>query len=279
MKCKLQSIEFGLILVLAGSAAAQNTPDSLPDRSIASLSEQSAETMDPNVVDPALEALKALDEPTSPPSTNAMPSLYRLAALEVKYEEFSSEDERLQAELKKAFQARDEATIMIRNNQFALGEDIILDALNQVTMDRPRLALLNFIGTAFFRQQRYEDAATYMTQAADLDPQNAALISNLSAALLSIERVDEALKYLNGINVERIQNRNLVFSIFFNKACGYSLKSDVDEAIQSLRIAATVDTAATFASLGDTQLDNIRFHQRYITFEKQLKAAIDRSEK
>ncbi len=133
------------------------------------------------------------------------------------------------------------------------------------------------LGTMLFRTQDYEEAAWHMEQALEIQPENAALASNLAAVQMTLGYLDEAMDTLSGINLRIIDNAHLLFSIHFNLACLHSLKGNHERAIENLFTAVEHDAPNTYASLGDTQLDpirdDLRFRDLATSLERHLRPA------
>jgi len=163
-----------------------------------------------------------------------------------------------------------EAERFLRDGEKDKAIDELLRFLEDAQFDQPKFLVFNRLGTLFFREQAYTRAATYMRKALDINPNDLSLRCNFSAALLTTGQSAEAIKYLKDINTELVNNRSLRFSVFFNLACGYSLESKVDQAIENLLKAANTDPASTVTSLGDVQLDNIRSDERFVNLQKAL---------
>lgn len=117
---------------------------------------------------------------------------------------------------------------------------------------------LNRVAAYYFRSQDYKNAADYTRQAWDISPGDLANACNLSAVLLSVGEVDEALNLLLQVYGQVFNRPQLAFSIHFNLACAYSMKGEKTKALQNLLIAARADPAATFTAIGDPNLDPIR---------------------
>lgn len=121
-----------------------------------------------------------------------------------------------------------------------------------------RAAALNRVAAFYFRSQEYKKAAEYMRQAWDLSPGDVATACNLSAVLLSLGEVDEALELLLQVYGRVFDQPKLAFSVHFNLACIYSVKGEKTKALQNLLIAARADPPAAFTAIGDPNLDPIR---------------------
>lgn len=119
------------------------------------------------------------------------------------------------------------------------------------------------LGAYLFRAGRYQAAAEYMQKALQLRPGNPALACNLAATQMTIGKPDQALETLSFIPVSLLSDSNLLFSVYFNYACAYSLKGETEKALDNLEKAARYDPEATLASIGDIQLDPIRTHPQF----------------
>ena len=141
---------------------------------------------------------------------------------------------------------------------------------------RNRVLNLNRLAAYQFRSQRYEAAADLMRKATDLQNQDPVSKLNLAAVLITIGRLDEALNTLLEVYPNAMQRKTLMFSVHFNLACVYSLKQELNKALQNLAIAAQTDPASTAASLGDPQLDYIRPDPRFAELVQALNAWMNR---
>lgn len=146
--------------------------------------------------------------------------------------------------------------------------------LETVYYDLNRFAIYHRLGTIFFRLQDYDNAAVYMAQALAIQPNNAAMASNLAAAQMTLGNLDEALETLNSIQLGLITNRHLLFSIHFNLACLYSMKDQLEKAIEHLYQAAESDPPSVYASMGDPQLDAIRQDLRFRELQSALESML-----
>ena len=149
--------------------------------------------------------------------------------------------------------------------------DTALASLDTLTQDQSLYGLYTYVGSLYFAIQKYHQAAEYMTRATEHGKLEPGLACNLAAALMSIDRLEEALEHLEGIQLSLIQNsRRLMFSVLFNLSCVHSLMENSEESMKNLKLSATIDPASTLASLGDTQLDNVRKDQQFKDFQVQL---------
>ncbi len=284
VQIKRQSSLFPLFVAAAlwlnGSVPAVGSQESPPwgQRTLADIDPESEPEL-PDVrtgtetEDPARQALRLLDGPTPTPSPDRLPRLYRLADFVPggRYDESETlRDRQEQASVRRLLSETD---ILMRNNRKELAFANLEEALPGIEAPYNRLAILARLGTLLFRDQQYDRAVIHMREAVQIEPADIVMVSNLAAGLLSIGDVDEALEHLTSINLRTIRNPSLAFSVLFNLACGYSLKNDVEKSLSHLLGAANVDPASTIASLGDTQLDNIRSDLRFKNLQSQLEAA------
>jgi tetratricopeptide (TPR) repeat protein len=137
-----------------------------------------------------------------------------------------------------------------------------------------RAQINNRIASYYFRMQRYKEALPYMREAVRLDPQDYPTLCNLAAVLMSMGETREAGFFLKTMDTARIQDARLLFSVFFNRACLYSLSSEPGNALDDLKKAAQTDPHSTLASLGDPQLDNIRPSLEFFDLKARLEAII-----
>ena len=73
------------------------------------------------------------------------------------------------------------------------------------------------------------------------------------------------------MDLDQVTDKNLLFTLHFNFACAYSLKAQVNESTTHLEMAARSDPVNTYASMGDTMLDNIRDSASFV----QIKTALE----
>lgn len=141
----------------------------------------------------------------------------------------------------------------------------LLTDLNQYLRNpRNRILNLNRLAAYYFRRQDYSTAADNMRQALELDRSDSITAINLSAVLMTVGELDEALGHLLEIYPASLNRPQLAFSVHFNLACVYSLKGNTEKALQNLALAAQIDPASTMASLGDPQLDFLRADKRFV---------------
>lgn len=133
-----------------------------------------------------------------------------------------------------------------------------------------RATALNRVAAYYFRSQDYKKAADYMRQAWATSPGDVANACNLSAVLLTIGEVDEALNLLLQVYGQVFDHPQLAFPVHFNLACAYSLKGENSKALQNLLIAARADPAAVFTAIGDPNLDPIREEAGFVRIYKTL---------
>ncbi len=152
---------------------------------------------------------------------------------------------------------------LTRQRQLAEAADLLQEALPSVQADRLQLAILHRLGSLYFRMRRFEEAEDVMARSLAMEPGNAALASNLAAVQMTIGYLDEALATLSEIQLDRVRNPQLLFSIHFNMACLHSMKEEVEVALDHLTQAAQHHPSSTLSSLGDPQLDTIRDDIRF----------------
>ena len=148
----------------------------------------------------------------------------------------------------------------------------LLTDLNQYLRNpRNRILNLNRLAAYHFRNQDYDTAAGQMQEALALDRSDSVTAINLSAVLMTLGRLDEALGHLLEIYPASLDRPQLSFSVHFNLACVYSMKKNTEKALQNLALATQIDPASTMASLGDPQLDFIRADGRF----RELSQAVE----
>ena len=155
---------------------------------------------------------------------------------------------------------------------------LLKQQLNQPLSPEQRARVNSRIASYYFRTQRYADALPFMREAVRLNPQDFGTQCNLAAVLLSMGEIKEAGFLLKTIEIARITETRLLFSIFFNRACVASLESDAKTSIDQLRKAAQTDPQSTLASLGDPQLDNIRPGLDFFDLKAGLEMMLNPSE-
>lgn len=149
----------------------------------------------------------------------------------------------------------------------------LMDATERL-MQNPELRVmaLNRVAAYYFRLQKYDKTVVYARQAWELAPDDLISACNLSATLLSVGEVDEALNILLRIYGQVYDRPQLAFSMHFNLACAYSLKHETTKALQNLALAARADPVATFTTMGDPHLDFVRDRSEFIRLREALVA-------
>ncbi len=215
----------------------------------------------PPPLDPSRYALSALDTATNefeaPPlivtKITALPAASGLSATQI-VERFERNLLRERIILADRMYRRGDST-----NAIALLQD-----LNQYLRNpRNRILNLNRLAAYHFRRQDYTAAANLMRTAVELDRSDTITTITLSAVLMTLGRLDEALGFLLEIYPASLDRPQLAFSVHFSLACVYSLKKNMDKSLQNLALAAQIDPASTMASLGDPQLDFLRTDSRF----------------
>lgn len=222
----------------------------------------------PPPVDPARAALGALDPATNefeaPPlivtKITALPAASGLSETQV-VERFERNLMRERIQL---------ADHIYRQGDVTNAITLLQDLTQYLRNPRNRVLNLNRLAAYEFRRQNYAAAANYMQQASELQNEDTVTKINLSAVLMTMGKLDEALNTLLDIYPASLDRLPLMFSVHFNLACVYSLKKDGDKALQNLAIAAQTDPVSTMASLGDPQLDYIRTESRFAELAKAL---------
>ena len=219
----------------------------------------------PVPVDPYKLALRELDEPfhvSLLTDTNTALSPTRIYLLEpdegdvaVAYQQ-AAETEDVRALVR-------EADRLSRSGDTEEAEGLLLGALPQIRSPEHKATLYGRLGHYLFRANKMQEASEYMKLAIANRPSDPRLASNLAAALLTLGQLDEAEQLLGRINLALEFDPGLIFSVYFNLACIHSLRNDPDPAFAALTRAAESDPISTFASLGDTQLDNLRVDPRF----------------
>ena len=130
--------------------------------------------------------------------------------------------------------------------------------------------LHNRMAAYLFKSQRYDEALVHMRESARINPGDSATLCNVGAVLLSMGRVEESDAFLRKVDTAKIDNLNLLFSVYFNKACIGSLRKNKDEALLNLIRAAQSDPRATLTALSDPQLDNVRNSLEFMDLKSRL---------
>lgn len=146
--------------------------------------------------------------------------------------------------------------------------------LNKPMPPHQRAQINNRIAAYYFRMQRYADSLPFMREAVRLDPQDYPTLCNLAAVLMSMGELKEAGFFLRTLDATKIVEPRLLFSVYFNRACLYSLNHEFAAAFEDLKKAAQADPHSTLASLGDPQLDGIRPSLNFFDLKSQLEAII-----
>lgn len=172
--------------------------------------------------------------------------------------------------------------IVLADRMFRQGDPtnavaVLLDLNRYLQNPRNRGLSLNRLAAYEFKQQNYQAASTYMQQALEAQDQDVVTKINLSAVLMTMGEVDQALGTLLEIYPAAMDRLPLMFSVHFNLACVYSLKKQTDKALQNLAIAAQTDPSSTLASIGDPQLDFIRTDSRFPELVQALDDYIKRN--
>lgn len=228
----------------------------------------------PAALDPARAAMAALDSATNafeaPPlivtRISALPAASGLSDTQV-VERFERNMLRERVTLADRLYRQGDTT-----NAIAMLQDMDRYLQNP----RNRVLNLNRLAAYQFRSQQYEAAADLMRKATDLQNQDPVSKLNLAAVLITIGKLDEALDTLLEVYPNAMQRKSLMFSVHFNLACVYSLKQELNKALQNLAIAAQTDPASTAASMGDPQLDYIRPDPRFAELAEALNAWLNR---
>lgn len=151
---------------------------------------------------------------------------------------------------------------------------ILKQQLNKPMPPHQRGRINNRIAAYYFRMQRYAEALPYMREAVRLDPSDYPTLCNLAAVLMSMGELKEAGFFLRTLDTRKIAEPKLLFSVFFNRSCLYSLNNEAGAALDDLRRAAQTDPHSTLASLGDPQLDAIRQSLDFFDLRARLEAII-----
>jgi tetratricopeptide (TPR) repeat protein len=139
--------------------------------------------------------------------------------------------------------------------------------LTNFTLDPIRNRIFEQLGLLHYQMgsqdptlDHYRLASEYMEKALDLNPHSFKLLTSLAGLYLYLNDVEKALATLRRADPKLIpENDNTsLFALHFNYACAYAMFGEKEKALTSLELAANVDPASTFSSLGDPQLDGIR---------------------
>jgi tetratricopeptide (TPR) repeat protein len=236
--------------------------------------------------DPAILSLTALENHSTP--TNrlwSLPTTESISKLDVP-EEFAGDDIDLIVERVKVTDALKEAEELIRDEDTTLKAIEHLEkALETMRYNKSKYDLYHQIGIHHYADRNFNDASVAMEMALEHKPGDPALIGNLSAIYLFLNRVDDALASLAKVSTKmlvggsdlqtRKRNMNYLFLINFNYACAYSMKKQSQESLAHLEMAARYDPINTLTSIGDVQLDNVRGDDDFQNLRKKLELLIE----
>lgn len=201
------------------------------------------------------------------------PTRTGIARFGERYEmEESDADQRIErAQLQTTLQ---EADALTRTQQGEAAVALLQAELETVQQPQNLFLVHQRLGTLYFRLQDYVAAAIHMEAALNLQPDNAAMASNLAAAQMTVGDLDAALATLQSIRLGMVHNPQLLFSIHFNLACLYSMKGDTEVALENLFKAAEADAPSVLASLGDPQIDALRSDIRFQELQMALESMV-----
>lgn len=268
----LRSAMLVVALISPWSACAQTGDVPWSRAPIYSIAATNRPHFQPVPVDPYKVALRELDEPfhvSLLADTNTALSPTRIYLLEPDEGDVAAAYEQA-AETEDVRALVREADRLSRSGDTEEAEGLLLGALPQIRSPEHKATLYGRLGHYLFRANKMQEAAEYMKLAIVNRPSDPRLASNLAAALLTLGQLDDAEQLLGRINLALEFDPSLIFSVHFNLACIHSLRNDPDLAFAALTRAAESDPISTFASLGDTQLDNLRLDPRFQRVQEGL---------
>lgn len=163
---------------------------------------------------------------------------------------------------------------MFRHGELTNAIALMLDTERLMSSPELKATVLNRLAAYYFRTQQYRETAYYARKAWEMAPGDAISACNLAATLLTIGEVDEALHILLSIYRQSFDRPQLAYSVHFNLACAYALKNDQQRSLQNLMLAAQIDPAATYATLGDPHLDNVRKNVEFQRLSEVLSSLV-----
>ncbi|MFT5499013.1 MAG: tetratricopeptide (TPR) repeat protein [Kiritimatiellia bacterium] len=239
--------------------------------------------------DPAVLSLTALDKSSTPKDQVwELPTTESISGLDVP-EEFENDDIDVIVERVKVSDILKEAEDLVADEKTTSKAIEHLEAaLDSVRHNESKYAIYHQIGIHHYADRNFDEASVAMELALEHQPGDPALIGNLSAIYLFLNRVDDALSTLAKVSTNmlvgetdrknRQRNMNFLFLINFNYACAYSMKKQNQEALAHLEMAARYDPISTLTSIGDVQLDNVRQGEEFQELKKKLELLIEARE-
>lgn len=126
--------------------------------------------------------------------------------------------------------------------------------------------VLNNKGSALRKLGRYEDAITVYDAALDMKPDKHEALNSKSVSLLQLGRYEDAITLYESL----IKQTPKDVSPRYNRACGYALSKQLDNALESLQQAITLDDTNQYIEMAQTDSDfeNIRHEPKFIALLK-----------
>ncbi len=263
-------MKFWWLTPLCASLALAEEPSPLPwAGSISGIEATNAVAPGAEPSDDVLTALKSLQTPDASVTSAYTELAPRIYSIEPTEDSSISAEERV--ERAKVLKAIQEADAAYRSGNADASINAMTQLLPSVKFAIPQAQILNRLGYWFFRKGDYTQAIHYLERARTVGTLDAMAACNLSAALMTSGRAEEAEKILAAIKVAAIRNPVLLYSIYFNSACAKALMGKPADALAFLARAAQTDPISTYTSLGDPQLDGLRSDLRF----QSLRAALE----
>jgi tetratricopeptide (TPR) repeat protein len=269
-----------LLLVLSGAIVHADAPTNataLPwqHTGIAAIAGTNVVPVAVRVLTPQEAALEQLAAPAtnaSAATTNAFGSIQRIYGIAASTSVVM--DAAAMLEAGRAQKVMDLADDLFRRGQLEQAFEAITKELGRVKHRAPRSILLSKLGAYHFRMQRYSAAAAAFDEARKNSPLDPGTLCNYAACRLMMNEIEVAEGLFKSMNLNAIRDRKLLFSIHFNLGCIKSLQANMNESLDYLKRAAAADPVATLASLGDTQLDNVRLDVGFLALQQSLEQFI-----
>ncbi|MBU0679020.1 MAG: hypothetical protein KJ626_12990 [Verrucomicrobia bacterium] len=139
---------------------------------------------------------------------------------------------------------------------------LLIKTRDSVRTEKARSVLTGQIGCVRFEKGDYEAAGRSVDEYDALNPLSAIGRCNRAAISMFLGEYDEALRQLEPIQIELIENPKFKWAVHYNLACANSLKGRINPAIDHFIEAYIIDSQATVENVNDPHLANIRGHER-----------------
>ncbi len=144
------------------------------------------------------------------------------------------------------------------------------ELLRDVHTPQWQAMLCNNIGAYLRALNRYEEAEYWIRRALKTRPDYLEAQISLSAILLETGRCAQSLEFMEPLTLSVVEDVELQFNLFFNRACAYACLDRPEAALKNLVLAGYADPGKTLANLGDPQLDVLRTHPGFQRLETRL---------